>query len=389
MRLSLATVWLPPWSCCPEERWEGSNRLAGGRWPPRQWLPSPALSGAGSTGLPRSRAALSAFVPKFGTGRLPCDYQTLGRIGHAVKNTETAASVTSIRPEGAALFSGVSNSSSAIHLMTQDNLNLFLMKKLLSAVVALTLSLSLLPAGAQPGGRRGGGGGGGMSTGPSLSGAMAKVFGEHTSFSAVLETQITDKSGETMSMPGKMASLDKKSRFEMDMTQMKGGKMSPEAAAQTKAMGMGQIITISRPDKNVTYMIYPDLQAYAEIPLQDPDAGKPESDYKVEVTELGKETLDGHPCVKNKVVVTGKDNRTNEFTVWNATDLKKFPVKVQSADRGNTVAMLFKNIKLSKPDAGLFEPQASFTKYPSMSALMQAEVMKRMGGAMGMPPGGR
>jgi hypothetical protein len=34
--------------------------------------------------------------------------------------------------------------------------------------------------------------------------------------------------------------------------------------------------------------------------------------------------------VKNKVVVTDKGNRHDEYTVWNATDLKKFPVKVQS-----------------------------------------------------------
>lgn len=261
------------------------------------------------------------------------------------------------------------------------------MKKHISAVAAVVLSLSLIPAFAQPGGRPGGMGG--VPAGPRLSGSMARVFGEHTTFSATLEMQTKNKAGETMTIPGKMASSEGKTRFETDMTQMKGGQLSPEAVAQTKAMGMERMITISRPDKKVAFMIYPGLQAYAETPLQDPDAGRPESDYKVEVTELGKETVDGHPCVKNKVLVTDKNSRTHEFTVWYATDLKKFPVKVESIERGGIVTMLFKDVKLTKPDASLFEPPAPFTKYDNMGALMQQQVMKRMGGGTDAPPPSR
>jgi len=111
---------------------------------------------------------------------------------------------------------------------------------------------------------------------------------------------------------------------------------------------------------------------------------KPE-DLQVETTELGKETIDGHDCIKNKVVVTGKDGTQHESTVWNATDLKSFPVKIVTQEKDNTVTMQFKDISFDKPAASQFDPPADYTKYDDMQTMMQTEMMKRMGG-MGMPP---
>jgi hypothetical protein len=48
--------------------------------------------------------------------------------------------------------------------------------------------------------------------------------------------------------------------------------------------------------------------------------------------------------------------------------------------------MLFKNVSLTKPAASLFDPPAGFKKYDNIQQLMQQEMMKRMGGGMGMPP---
>jgi len=86
-----------------------------------------------------------------------------------------------------------------------------------------------------------------------------------------------------------------------------------------KQMGMDKTVRILRPDKKVEYLIYPGLQAYVEEAIKNADAARPESDYTVETTELGKETVDGHACVKNKVTVTDKEGKKHECTVWNAT----------------------------------------------------------------------
>ena len=226
----------------------------------------------------------------------------------------------------------------------------------------------------------------GHMSGPSFSGSMAKLFGQNTAFSSTVDVQITTPQGQTMSMPGNLAFDSGNSRFEISLSDAKGTQMQPGTAEHMKAMGMDTTIMITRPDKQTSYLVYPGLSAYVESPIQDPDAAKPNSAFKMDSTELGKETIDGHPCVKSKVVVTDDAGKTHESTVWNATDLKNFPVKIESTEQAHTMTMLFKNIKTSKPEAALFEPPTDDKKYDNLSALMQAEMMKKMG-TVTMPPG--
>lgn len=217
---------------------------------------------------------------------------------------------------------------------------------------------------------------------------MEKLFGKNSAFTATMEME-----QQGMTLPGKMAFDQGKSRFEMDMSQSRGKNMGPEMAAQMKAMGMGKTVVISRPDKKVSYMIYPDMNAYVETPLEEPSTGTetkaPANDYKVNVTKLGTDTVDGLETTKNKVVVTdASGGQQYEATVWNAKDLKDFPVKIQHSMGGQQGTIHYKDVKLGKPDAGQFEPPTNFKKYASMQELMQQEVMKRMGMPGGMPPGG-
>ena len=256
------------------------------------------------------------------------------------------------------------------------------MKNHFSILASTIICLGLLPAYSQSGPR------GGAPGGPQLGGAMSKLFGDNQAFSAGLEMQVTDKSGKPITMPGKLSFDAGKQRFEVNLADMKGGQMPPDAAAQMKSMGMDQIVTIARPDKKTACLIYPGMRSYAEIQLSNADSAPTNGDYKVETTEIGKETVDGHPCVKNKYVVTDNEGAKHESTVWNATDLKKFPVKIQTVEQGDNVTLLFKNVSLTKPAASLFDPPAGFTKYDNMQQMMQTEMMKRMGGGTGMPPMG-
>jgi hypothetical protein len=242
---------------------------------------------------------------------------------------------------------------------------------------ALALCLSVLSVFAQP--RAGMGGMGQMPSGPNLGAAMSKLFGDNQEFSADLTVQNQSGSREPVTLSGKTASLGKKTRFEMG----NGGPIPASAKEQMKKMGMDMdgAVIITRPDKKITYMVFPGMQACVEGPLQDPDAAKSGDDFKLETTELGKETIDGHPCVKNKMVVTDDQGKKHESTVWNATDLKKFPVKIESTKSGSTVTMLFQNVKLAKPDASLFEPPADYKKYSDFMELAQDVMMKHMSAA--------
>lgn len=217
-----------------------------------------------------------------------------------------------------------------------------------------------------------------MGKGLSLSGSTAKLFGENKAFTGSMEVQATTPQGP-MTVPGKVSFLEGKARFEMDMMQTKSPAIPPGAVEQMKAMGLDKIIVISRPDKKVSYMIYPGLQAYLEAPMEDSDVEKPESESKLEETEIGKETLEKFECVKKKAVITDKDGGKHESTVWRAGDLNKFPIKIEQTENGNLSTMTFKDVKLTKPDTKEFDAPADYKKYENMMAMMQ-EMMKKAGG---------
>jgi hypothetical protein len=242
------------------------------------------------------------------------------------------------------------------------------MRKHFFVLASVMAGLMVVTAGAQPG----------PPAGPAFDGTLAKLFGDNTGFSATLEFHVTGSSGSQIIMPGKIAFWEGNARFDMDMSNMQGGHMPPQAAAQMKQMGMGRMTTITRRDKKVSYLVYPDMKAYIENPTR--ETGASPAEYKTEVTKLGAETLDGHDCVKNKVVVTGPDGVAHVSTVWNASDLKQFPVKIEmTSDRGDATVMLFKDVKLDKPDATQFDVPADFTKYDNAMKLMMSR-------ARGAPP---
>ena len=84
-------------------------------------------------------------------------------------------------------------------------------------------------------------------------------------------------------------------------------------------------------------------------------------------------------------MVTDKEGKTHESTVWNATDLKNFPVQIVAAEHANAT-LRFKNVNLSKPAADQFQPPSDFTKYDDMRTMMMQTMMKRHGVT---PPPGR
>ena len=78
------------------------------------------------------------------------------------------------------------------------------MKKHLSILTTAAFCFGLIPAFAQLGG---------PPNGPQFDGALAKVFGENSAFTATLESQITPKSGDPITLPGKIDFDAGKARF--------------------------------------------------------------------------------------------------------------------------------------------------------------------------------
>jgi len=221
----------------------------------------------------------------------------------------------------------------------------------------------------------------------SMEAVMTKLFGENKSFTADAEISMSNTNTankQNMTMPVIMSQLDGKVRSDTDMEKIKGGMFPAEALQQMKAMGMTHTITIMRPDTKTMTMIYPGLTSYVQMPIPKEQADALNKDPKIEKTEVGKETVDGHACVKNKVTVTDDNGKKQDLFMWNATDMKNFPIKMQINNEQGNVIIAYKNVKFEKPDAKLFEPPADYTKCADQQELMQ-KAMAKMGAGGAKP----
>jgi hypothetical protein len=191
--------------------------------------------------------------------------------------------------------------------------------------------------------------------------AFVKLFGSANAFTAKVETRVIDPyQAEIVRMPMDFAALDSKVRLDIDLAQMQSANFSAATLATLKQAGMDRMISIFRPDKKATYLIYPGVQSYQELPITKAEAEAFEKGLVVEKTALGKSAIDGHPCVKNKVVVRSAKGPVLEAVTWNVADLKDFPLQIEMKEKGNTVRMHFSQVRFVKPEAKQFEIPAAY-----------------------------
>jgi hypothetical protein len=210
--------------------------------------------------------------------------------------------------------------------------------------------------------------------------SLAKLFSDFPGFTAKAELQVLDKARkEWLSTPMNFAVLGTQLRADIDLSKAKNEEVAASAAT-LKQMGMAEVVSIVRPDKKLVYILFPGVESCLEMPIPKEESDAIDQNTKVERTPLGKEIVGGHPCVKNKVVVNGSKGPMLEATTWNATDLKNFPVQIESREKENTSVIRFKDVQLSKPEASRFEVPANYARYKNQQELMAGLARKAMSG---------
>jgi hypothetical protein len=123
----------------------------------------------------------------------------------------------------------------------------------------------------------------------------------------------------------------------------------------------GKSVVITRLDKSVVWVLLPAEKVYMETPIaqqkSNPLGLDPDSIIKRE--RIGKGTVDGHPCIKEKVTVKEADGSTESMYYWEATDIG-WPVKAEALD--GSWSYTYKNIKTGKQDPSLFEVPKGYSK---------------------------
>lgn len=189
--------------------------------------------------------------------------------------------------------------------------------------------------------------------------AMIKLFGDDA-FTAQAEMRVMNSNHVTwLQMPGAFACADTKLRLDVDVKLIKSSSIPSAMIGMFVQAGKDRVTSVIRPDKKMTYIIYPSAHSYSSLPLNAEDTEI--ANQKLEKKPLGKETIDGHACVKNQTTVkSARGAVLLQATTWNATDLKDFPIQIELKENGNITIMHFKNVGLVKPDPRLFEIPAGF-----------------------------
>ena len=207
--------------------------------------------------------------------------------------------------------------------------------------------------------------------------ALAKFFKKDAEFTATANVVVTGKkSRDNQTMTMRLAVSGRKMRSEMDMSKM--GNVSGGDLDGMKQMGMDQMVILALPEKeqSATYMVFPNLKSYCDMP--NPNKGS--TDGTLEKTELGSDTVEKHACKKSKLTFTGKDGKTAEAIIWEAVDLKDFPIQYQTVENGQTTTTTFSDIKMDKPDASLFELPAGYKKFGGMQEMIMGNMQRMMQG---------
>jgi hypothetical protein len=213
---------------------------------------------------------------------------------------------------------------------------------------------------------------------PGVSASLIRMFGTNFAFTAQAEFQLLGKDNqEQVSTPMNFARSGNKIRVEVDMSRMRN-REQPGALAQVKPLGIDQVVSVLRPEQHATVVIFPKLQALVKLPMPAEEAQAFLKPTKMERTAVGQEKMEGYPCVKYRVVVTDDKGKRHEATVWNATEMRDFPVCVATREGEGTVVMRFRQVQFVPPDPAKFEPPAGYAECADMQALMAGPVVKYM-----------
>ena len=117
--------------------------------------------------------------------------------------------------------------------------------------------------------------------------------------------------------------------------------------------------------RNKTWAVHPDRCTQVGSPDVHSYPFSILNTYKVERTPTPEEeTFDGHSCKIEKATFTATDDRPPvKMKLWEAEDLKGFPVKMGIMTKTRTITITYSDVKLDPPDASLFKLPAKCPEF--------------------------
>jgi outer membrane lipoprotein-sorting protein len=87
---------------------------------------------------------------------------------------------------------------------------------------------------------------------------------------------------------------------------------------------------------------------------------------QIERASAGSDTVDGHACRVENVTVTPQNGEPTKMKVWEAQDLKGFPIKVELQSSHGPMTVEYRNVSFNQPDASMFVHPENCRQVPMM-----------------------
>ncbi len=204
---------------------------------------------------------------------------------------------------------------------------------------------------------------------------VAKLFSDIPAFTATVETALTNATDKSrLTLPMKMMKLKDQMRIEVDLVKMKGAGVALQGLASMQNIGMARMTSIVSPGDRSMVVLFPDVKFHTRVGLSGADL--PDTGFKVTKRQVGKDTIQGQPCLRMLVTLTSTDGVKQEATTWEAPALNRFPVRIFFKPEGSSMTMTFSDVRLTAPPEESFKVPSDSREFEGMSGLMQ-EAMTR------------
>ena len=214
---------------------------------------------------------------------------------------------------------------------------------------------------------------------PFLAAAMSELFSDSRPYSAVAVLQLPGDQ-PSQGIPLGFATLDGKMRWYLNLDQARTARLDPDTTEWLREAKLSQVVLILRPQTKVV-VVLPGLKQWFEFAPSKPSEIEEKAREKagfLQKTEVGRETVDGHPCVKYRLDLPNERHSREAAYVWQATDLKHLPIKFQAMINGESYGLTFRQIKDSPPDLKYFEAPAGYSKIGGSEVLLQNALLGRL-----------
>ncbi len=212
---------------------------------------------------------------------------------------------------------------------------------------------------------------------PFLAAAMSELFSDSRPFSAVAVLQLPGDA-PNQGIPLGFATLDGKMRWYLNLDQARSSRLDPDTTDWLREAKLSQVILILRPQTNAIVVLPGVKQWFAFAPPKSAEIQE-KAEEKIgflQKTEVGRETVDTHPCVKYRLDLPKERGGGEEAFVWQATDLKNLPIQFRTRLNGETYGLLFRQIKATPPEAKYFEAPAEYAKISGPEALLKNALLR-------------